>query len=107
MMGTIHFREVKHQWMEKNGSMDTIVIEEDLNYFINCHCNDMQESSASYQDHTWEIHEDHSRRTQGRHFTLPYLGNGNHNIRCEVAKTETSHLVNCFFSFRKKLKGHK
>ena len=67
-----------------NGSMDTIVIEEDLNYSINRHCNDMQESSASYQDHTWDIHEDHSRRMQGRHFTLPYLGNGNHNIRCEV-----------------------
>ena len=68
----------------ENGSMDTIVIEEDLNYSINRNCNDMQESSASYQDHTWDIHEDHSRRTQGRHVTLSYLGNGNHNISCEV-----------------------
>jgi len=60
----------------ENGSMVAIVIEEDLNYSINRYCNDMQESSSSYHDHKWD--------TQGRHFTLSYLGNSNHNIRCEV-----------------------
>ena len=68
----------------ENGSMDTTVIEEDLNYSINRYCNDMQEPSTSYHDHTWDMHEDHSRRMQGRHFTLSYLCYGKHNVRCEV-----------------------